>query len=221
MGQKVNPIAFRTGVMTGWKSRWYASKQEFGELLVEDQKIRNFIKKRRDDGGKPMYPADRQDRDRADAGRGESRPFFRPARRAHRAQGGAGGGAAERAAEPHRTADQHQDRGDLPPGTRGPTGRRGHCRATGEAGQLPPDDEARHRADHGGRGQGGQDPVGRTAWRRGDVAAGEADCRVDAAVDLEGQDRLRAGRGVDPPGPHRRAGLDQPGHIQRGRLRWH
>ena len=44
MGQKVNPIAFRTGVVTGWKSRWYASKQEFGELLVEDQKIRRFIK---------------------------------------------------------------------------------------------------------------------------------------------------------------------------------
>jgi small subunit ribosomal protein S3 len=45
MGQKVNPVAFRTGVMTGWKSRWYASKQEFSDLLVEDQKIRNFIKK--------------------------------------------------------------------------------------------------------------------------------------------------------------------------------
>lgn len=44
MGQKVNPIAFRTGIMTGWKSRWYASKQEFADLLVEDQKIRNFIK---------------------------------------------------------------------------------------------------------------------------------------------------------------------------------
>ncbi len=44
MGQKVNPIAFRTGVVIGWKSRWYASKQEFGELLVEDQKIRKFIK---------------------------------------------------------------------------------------------------------------------------------------------------------------------------------
>jgi small subunit ribosomal protein S3 len=44
MGQKVNPIAFRTGVMTGWKSRWYASKQEFAELLIEDQKLRNFIK---------------------------------------------------------------------------------------------------------------------------------------------------------------------------------
>lgn len=45
MGQKVNPIVFRTGVMMGWKSRWYASKQDFAELLVEDQKIRNFIKK--------------------------------------------------------------------------------------------------------------------------------------------------------------------------------
>jgi len=44
MGQKVNPIAFRTGVVVGWKSRWYAAKQEFGELLVEDQKIRSFIK---------------------------------------------------------------------------------------------------------------------------------------------------------------------------------
>lgn len=44
MGQKVNPVAFRTGVMVGWKSRWYASKQEFADLLIEDQKIRNFIK---------------------------------------------------------------------------------------------------------------------------------------------------------------------------------
>lgn len=56
MGQKVNPIGFRTGVMIGWKSRWYASKQEFADLLVEDQKIRNFVKKRKDPSGKPMYP---------------------------------------------------------------------------------------------------------------------------------------------------------------------
>lgn len=44
MGQKVNPVGFRTGVVVGWKSRWYASKQEFADLLVEDQKIRKFIK---------------------------------------------------------------------------------------------------------------------------------------------------------------------------------
>lgn len=46
MGQKVNPIGYRTGVIYGWKSRWYASKQEFGELLAEDQKLRKFIKKK-------------------------------------------------------------------------------------------------------------------------------------------------------------------------------
>jgi small subunit ribosomal protein S3 len=56
MGQKVNPVGFRTGIMIGWKSRWYASKQEFADLLVEDKKIRDFVKKRKDRGGKPMYP---------------------------------------------------------------------------------------------------------------------------------------------------------------------
>ena len=44
MGQKVNPIGFRTGVYQGWKSRWYASKREFAGLLIEDKKIREFIK---------------------------------------------------------------------------------------------------------------------------------------------------------------------------------
>ena len=44
MGQKVNPTGFRIGVMEGWRSRWYAPKREFGDLLIEDHKIRNFIK---------------------------------------------------------------------------------------------------------------------------------------------------------------------------------
>jgi small subunit ribosomal protein S3 len=57
MGQKVNPIGFRTGIMIGWKSRWYASKKEFAELLVEDQKIRRFIVGRKDRFGKAFYPA--------------------------------------------------------------------------------------------------------------------------------------------------------------------
>ncbi len=45
MGQKVRPTGFRTGVMVGWKSSWFASKQDFSDLLVEDQKIRDFVKK--------------------------------------------------------------------------------------------------------------------------------------------------------------------------------
>src|SRR6516225_778928 len=46
MGQKVRPTGFRTGIMCDWQSRWYANKQDFADLLVEDQKIRDFIKKR-------------------------------------------------------------------------------------------------------------------------------------------------------------------------------
>jgi small subunit ribosomal protein S3 len=45
VGQKVNPVGFRTGIMLPHKSRWYASKKEFSALLLEDFKIRNFIKK--------------------------------------------------------------------------------------------------------------------------------------------------------------------------------
>ena len=45
MGQKVNPVGFRVGVMEGWKSRWYAPKDQFATLLVEDKKIREFVKK--------------------------------------------------------------------------------------------------------------------------------------------------------------------------------
>jgi len=42
----VRPTGFRTGIMTDWLSHWYASKQDFAELLVEDQKIRRYIKRR-------------------------------------------------------------------------------------------------------------------------------------------------------------------------------
>src|SRR5205823_4486005 len=46
MGQKVRPTGFRTGIMVDWLSRWYANKQDFAELLVEDVKIRRYVKKR-------------------------------------------------------------------------------------------------------------------------------------------------------------------------------
>ncbi len=46
MGQKVNPHGLRVGVIKDWNSRWYASDQEFSDYLVEDQKIRKFLKKK-------------------------------------------------------------------------------------------------------------------------------------------------------------------------------
>ena len=44
MGQKVNPNGFRVGVIRDWNTRWYASKKDFADYLVEDRKIRDFAK---------------------------------------------------------------------------------------------------------------------------------------------------------------------------------
>src|SRR5947209_20577475 len=51
MGQKVRPTGFRTGIMVDWSSTCYANKQDLSELLVEDHKIRKYIKKRYGDAG--------------------------------------------------------------------------------------------------------------------------------------------------------------------------
>ena len=45
MGQKVHPFGFRVGITEAHKSRWYAPKALYGELLVEDFKIREFLDK--------------------------------------------------------------------------------------------------------------------------------------------------------------------------------
>ncbi len=45
MGQKVNPNGFRVGVIRDWETRWYADKKDFSRYLVEDNKIRKFVKK--------------------------------------------------------------------------------------------------------------------------------------------------------------------------------
>ena len=44
MGQKINPIGFRLGVNRGWDSVWFAKKKEFGKYLIEDFRIRKYIK---------------------------------------------------------------------------------------------------------------------------------------------------------------------------------
>src|SRR5687768_900455 len=45
MGQKVRPTGLRLGIVENWRSRWYANKRDFGNLLVEDYKIRAYISK--------------------------------------------------------------------------------------------------------------------------------------------------------------------------------
>lgn len=46
MGQKIHPHGLRVGVIKDWDSRWYSNKQEFGDSIVEDYKIRKFLKKK-------------------------------------------------------------------------------------------------------------------------------------------------------------------------------
>ena len=44
MGQKVNPVGFRVGINRGWDSVWFAKKNEYGNYLIEDYRIRDYIK---------------------------------------------------------------------------------------------------------------------------------------------------------------------------------
>jgi small subunit ribosomal protein S3 len=45
MGQKVNPYGFRLGITTDWKSRWFADHKEYKDQLIEDWKIRDYLKR--------------------------------------------------------------------------------------------------------------------------------------------------------------------------------
>ena len=59
MGQKIRPTGFRVGIMEDWRSRWYANKHEFKDLLVEDFKIRKFIKGKYSYAGIPKVEIER------------------------------------------------------------------------------------------------------------------------------------------------------------------
>ena len=51
MGQKVHPTGARLGITTDWSSKWYANSKDFSDYLVEDQKIRKFLKKKEYEAG--------------------------------------------------------------------------------------------------------------------------------------------------------------------------
>ena len=59
MGQKVNPHGLRVGVIKDWDSRWFVRDEEFGDLIVEDDKIRKFIKKQIAQAGVPQIEIER------------------------------------------------------------------------------------------------------------------------------------------------------------------
>jgi small subunit ribosomal protein S3 len=46
MGQKINPVGFRLGVTRNWNSRWFATGDDFGRMLAEDLKVRDYLRKK-------------------------------------------------------------------------------------------------------------------------------------------------------------------------------
>ena len=64
MGQKVNPHGLRVGVIKDWDSRWYAKKADFGDMLVEDYNIRNYILKTLKPAGVPRVEIERYAEDK-------------------------------------------------------------------------------------------------------------------------------------------------------------
>ena len=60
MGQKINPHGLRVGVIKGWDSRWFAKDGLVGDLLVEDYKIREFLKKKLYQAGVPTIEIERK-----------------------------------------------------------------------------------------------------------------------------------------------------------------
>ncbi len=59
MGQKTNPIGLRIAVNKDWRSKWYASKKDFGNLLAEDYKIRSILKKKLEAASVPKIVIER------------------------------------------------------------------------------------------------------------------------------------------------------------------
>lgn len=53
MGQKINPVGLRVSVSKDWRSRWFAEKKDFGNLLHEDLRIRDLVKRRLRDAAVP------------------------------------------------------------------------------------------------------------------------------------------------------------------------
>jgi small subunit ribosomal protein S3 len=64
MGQKVNPHGLRVGIIRNWDSRWFARDDKFGDILVQDNKIRKYIKKEMYSAGIPKIEIERTSEER-------------------------------------------------------------------------------------------------------------------------------------------------------------
>ena len=60
MGQKINPTGLRVGVIKDWESRWYAKNADFGDMLVEDYNLREWLLTKLAPAGVPKIEIERR-----------------------------------------------------------------------------------------------------------------------------------------------------------------
>ena len=205
MGQKVNPYGFRLGITTDWKSRWIADKKEYTEFLIEDWKIRDYLRKQLERAAVSRVEIERT-RDRLRIDVHTARPGIVIGRR---------GAEAERLREGLRKISGNpkiqfniqeikQPEVDA------------MLLAQGIADQLsgrvlvPAGDEARGADRDEGRRARRARAVQRPARRRRDEPQGVVPRRSGAAAHAARRRRLRPRRSQDAR-PHRREGLDLQG----------
>ena len=132
MGQKVNPHGLRVGVIKDWDSRWYARNEKVGDLVVEDYKLRKYLKKTLYSAGIPKIEIERDN--------AKVKIYLHCARPGVViGKGGAeietpAPGAGKEAGQ----ARCPEHRGGQDPRYRRTAGGREHCPAAGEADLLPP-----------------------------------------------------------------------------------
>ncbi len=217
MGQKVRPTGFRVGIMEGWRSRWYASKHEFAGYLLEDFKIRAFVKKKYSYAGIPKIEIERT-RDAVIILLSTARPGVIIGRK---------GAEVEKLQEELQTLTGRQieikivevsrpeiDAQLISEDIAEQLEKRSSFRRTIKRGS---------RTNDGRRREGSEGATLRPTRRRRNVANGKSQRRFDTAFDAPSQGRLRIHRSQDGAGTHRDQSLGQSRRLsqaRRGALRW-
>ena len=205
MGQKVNPYGFRLGITTDWKSRWIADKKEYTEFLIEDWKIRDYLRKQLERAAVSRVEIERtRDRLRIDVHTARPGHRDRPPRRRGRAPAG------RSAQDQRQPEDPVQHPGDQAARGRRDAARAGHRRPAQRPGVVPAGDEAGGADRDEGRRARRARAVQRPARRRRDEPQGVVPRRPGAAAHAARRRRLRPRRGEDARS-HRREGLDLQG----------
>ena len=193
MGQKVNPYGFRLGITTDWKSRWIADDKEYREFLIEDWKIRDYLRKQLERAAVSRVEIERtRDRLRIDVYTARPGHRHRPPRRRGRAP-------ARRAAQDQRQPeDPVQHPGDQAARDRRDAARAGRRRPAHRPRLVPPGDEARGADRDEGRRARRPRAVQRPPRRRRDEPQGVVPRRPRAAAHAARRRRLRPRRSQAP-----------------------